>query len=423
MCGMSFDAAKEYIDGLNRFGSVLGLESVKALLDMLGNPQENLKVIHIAGTNGKGSTIAFMEAILMEAGYKVGKYTSPVVFEYLEKFQINGENISEDKFARLTHKLKDILVTLKKQNDIQATIFEVETAMAFEYFKDEACDIVLLETGMGGDMDATNVCSKVLASVLVSISLDHIGFLGETIEEIAFHKAGIIKDNCPVVVMNQSSEVINVIEEYAQCRKASVYIADVSELPTGLMGEWQKYNAGVAVKVMEVIEEQGYVITREQVENGLRKAKWPGRFEKICENPTIIIDGAHNPDAAKKLRETLDKEYRDEKFIYVMGVLGDKDFSEVIKTMADRAEYIITVTPPNPRALDAIRLKDFVEEYNKNVCFATSIEEAYNMAMEKIKEMSMVGELYRIDNMAILAFGSLSYLAEFRKVCKEYEKC
>lgn len=418
---MNFQDAREYVDGLNRFGSVLGLENIEALLGVLGNPEESLRVIHVAGTNGKGSTIAFMEAILMEAGYKVGKYTSPVVFEYLEKFQINGKNIREKKFASLACRLKEVMESLRIEKDIQPTIFEVETAMAFEYFKDEACDIVLLETGMGGDMDATNVCSKVLASVLVSISLDHMGFLGDSIEEIAYHKAGIIKDNCPVVVMNQCKEVLNVVEKRATEHNSSMYVADATELHVGLSGEWQKYNAGVAVKAMEVLVEQGYNISKENIEVGLSKAKWPGRFEKICDNPAIIIDGAHNPDAARRLRETLDKEYKDTKFVYIMGVLGDKDFKEVIKTMADRAEYIITVTPPNLRALDAVELKEAVEVYNENVCCADNIEEAYKIALHKLDEIQKIKGFE--NNVAILAFGSLSYLGEFKNVCKEYGKC
>ena len=418
---MEFREAKEYIDGLNRFGSVLGLESIEALLSVLGNPEETLKVIHVAGTNGKGSTIAFMEAILMEAGYKVGKYTSPVVFEYLEKFKINGKNISEDKFACLAYRLKEAMERLKIEKDMQPTIFEVETAMAFKYFKDEACDIVLLETGMGGDMDATNVCNKVLASVLVSISLDHMGFLGDSIEEIAYHKAGIIKDSCPVVVMNQCSEVLGVVEKRAKEHNSSMYVADATELTVGLNGEWQKYNAGVAVKVMDALVEQGYNISKENIEVGLSKAKWPGRFEKICDNPTIIIDGAHNPDAARRLRETLDKEYADTRFVYIMGVLGDKDFAEVIKTMVDRAEYIITVTPPNPRALEAAKLKEAVEAYNENVCCADNIEEALKKALNKLDEIHN-SKGFENDS-AILAFGSLSYLSEFKNVCKEYGKC
>lgn len=410
---MNFNDAKMYIDGLSKFGSVLGLESIKALLDVLGNPQDELKVIHVAGTNGKGSTIAFMASVLKEAGYKVGKYTSPVVFEYLEKYQIDNKNISEEKFARLVTKVSEKLEFLKENKNIQPTIFEVETAMAFEYFRDEGCDIVLLETGMGGDMDATNVCSKVLASVLVSISLDHTGFLGGTIEEIAYHKAGIIKDNCPVVIMKQKDNVLEVIKAYAKNHNAPIYIADETDMAFGLSGGWQSYNAGVAVKVMEVLGENGYNITREHIEAGLLKAKWPGRFEKICEKPMVIIDGAHNPDAASRLRETIDREYKDTQFVYIMGVLGDKDYTEVIKTMADRAEYIITVTPPNPRALDASELKEAIVKVNANVQCAATIEEAYNMASVRWRELT--------EPKVILAFGSLSYLGEFRDIVRRME--
>ena len=428
---MDFREAREYIDGLNRFGSVLGLESIQALLGVLGDPQEELKVIHVAGTNGKGSTIAFMEAILKEAGYRVGKYTSPVVFEYLEKYQINGENIGEDDFAKLVGKVEVALEQLKEEKGIQPTIFEVETAIAFEYFKDEKCDVVLLETGMGGDMDATNVCKKVLGSVLVSISLDHMGFLGDTIEEIAYHKAGIIKSGCPVVVMDQSQEVMQVVEGYADEKGSKMYVAGKTELPVGLKGQWQQYNAGVAVKVMEVLREQGYEITEESVVQGLKKAKWPGRFEKISEKPLVIIDGAHNPDAAKRLRETLDKDYKDTRFVYVMGVLGDKDFAEVIKLMADRGEYIITLTPPNPRALESEKLAEAIREYNSNVQWTNSIEEAYDIAISKQKELSselsdglskgLVGEIDA--EVAILAYGSLSYLGRFKEICKENGVC
>ena len=431
---MRFEEAKEYMDGLNKFGSVLGLESVQALLGVLGNPQEALKVIHVAGTNGKGSTIAFMEGILIEAGYRVGKYTSPVVFEYLEKYQINGENIGEEAFAALVEKMKVALCKLKEEKNVQPTIFEVETAMAFEYFKDEGCDVVLLETGMGGDMDATNVCSKVLASVLVSISLDHMGFLGDTLEEIAYHKAGIIKDNCPVVVMNQDRVVLDVVERCAKEHNAPMYIANEVDLPVGLNGQWQQYNAGVAVKVMDVLKEYGYNITKEDIKEGLMKAKWPGRFEKISDNPTIIIDGAHNPDAARRLRETLDKDYKDTEFIYILGVLADKDFTEVIRTMADRAKHIITVTPPNARALEADKLKEAIEMEINGTKFidgkkqgisiesAASIEEALVTACNMLEKLGNVNT-EASKSQAILAFGSLSYLGKLKEACKELKIC
>ena len=431
---MRFEEAKEYMDGLNKFGSVLGLESVQALLGVLGNPQEALKVIHVAGTNGKGSTIAFMEGILIEAGYRVGKYTSPVVFEYLEKYQINGENIGEEAFAALVEKMKVALCELKEEKNVQPTIFEVETAMAFEYFKDEGCDVVLLETGMGGDMDATNVCSKVLSSVLVSISLDHMGFLGDRLEEIAYHKAGIIKDNCPVVVMNQDRVVLDVVERRAKEHNAPMYIAKEVELSVGLKGQWQQYNAGVAVKVMDVLKEYGYNICDEHIKEGLMKAKWPGRFEKISDNPMIIIDGAHNPDAARRLRETLDKDYKDTEFIYILGVLADKDFTEVIRTMADRAKHIITVTPPNARALEADKLKEAIEMEINGTKFidgkmqgisiesAASIEEALVTACNMLEKLGNVNT-EASKSQAILAFGSLSYLGKLKEECKELGIC
>lgn len=408
---MDFREAKEYIDGLSKYGSKLGLDNIKALLALLDNPEDKLNVIHVAGTNGKGSTIAFMGNILKKAGYKVGKYTSPVVFEYLEKYQINDKNIDEEAFVSLVSKVKKVLEHMKEQG-IHPTIFEVETAMAFEYFKDEKCDVVILETGMGGDMDATNVCHKVLASVLVSISLDHTGFLGDTIEEIAEHKAGIIKERCPVVVMRQQENVMKVIREKALKCNSPVYVADAVDKKTGLAGEWQKYNAGVAVKVMEVLaNEHSFKIKEEHIDKGLADAKWPGRFERILDKPCIIIDGAHNPDAAIRLREAIDIEYKDTRFVYIIGVLRDKDFDEVIKTMADRGEYIITITPPNARGLEAGMLKETVEKYNKKVQAAESIEKAYDMANKKLDSIS--GEK------AILAFGSLSYLGEFKQICKE----
>ena len=409
---MEFKEAREYIDGLSRFGSVLGLDNIKALLKLLNNPHEKLKVIHVAGTNGKGSTISFISSILKEAGYKVGKYTSPVVFEYLEKYQINDKNISEKEFAKLAENIKKILEKLEIQG-IQPTLFEVETAMAFEYFMEENCDVVIIETGMGGDMDATNVCSSVLASVLVSISLDHTGFLGNTIEEIAEHKAGIIKANCPVVVMRQQDKVMEIVNKKAFSLNSTVYIGDKVNLKTGLAGEWQKYNAGVAVKVVEVlVKEHNFVINNEHIEQGLICARWPGRFEKISENPCIIIDGAHNPDAATRLREAIDKEYKMTRFVYIIGVLGDKDFDEVIRIMADRGEYIITVTPSNSRALDASLLKETIGKYNNNnVQAVETLEDAYNMAVNKLAEVD--------GKKAILAFGSLSYLGEFKRICKE----
>lgn len=416
---MNFIQAKNRVDSLNKFGSVLGLDNIKELLRRLDNPQEKLKVIHVAGTNGKGSVIAYLSSVLAEAGYKVGKYTSPVVFEYLEKYQINNKNITEEDFVGISSKVMDAGERMEKEGCGQPTVFEVETAMAFELFLQRGCDIALIETGMGGDTDATNVCSSVIASVIVSISYDHMQFLGNTLKEIAGHKAGIIKEGCPVIVSEQSDEVMDAVKSHAKALNAPVIIAGsleakppfaytaydgtvYSEIEPGLKGNWQINNACTAIETIEVMRNAGYNISKEAVRKGIKSTVWHGRFEKICSEPCIIIDGAHNPHAAKMLRETIDNEYADTKFVYIMGVLGDKDFSKVIECMADRAVKIYTVTPDNPRALLADKLAEAVCRVNTNVEAVTGVSEALDKAVEEYDKIR--------GKKAILAFGSLSYL-------------
>ncbi|MBQ6814703.1 MAG: bifunctional folylpolyglutamate synthase/dihydrofolate synthase [Lachnospiraceae bacterium] len=435
---MEYKAAKEYIDGLGRFGSVLGLDNIKNLLKKLNNPQNALKVIHVAGTNGKGSTIAFLSSILSEAGLKVGKYTSPVVFEYREKYQIGNENISEEDFADLVLDVKRAVDDMLEEGMPQPTIFEVETAMAFLYFKKKVCDIVILETGMGGDMDATNVCDEVLVSVITSISLDHTMILGETLEEIATHKAGIIKKNCPVVVYEQSDEVMDVVNKCADALDSNVTIARTGEytgekfdyatacgyeyenLKLGLEGSWQRKNAIVALEVIDVLRKAGYNINEKNVRDGLKGTRWPGRFEKLCDMPLTIIDGAHNPGAARELKEAIDKLYPRKKFVYIVGVLADKDFSKVLEIMMGRGEAVITVTPNNTRALQGEELakiaKKVAESANRKIHIekADSVEKACELAIQKSREYGEDG--------GILAFGSLSYLSDVRDYFKALEK-
>lgn len=422
---MEFIEAKEYVDSFSRYGSVLGLENMINLLEKLGNPQEKLKVIHVAGTNGKGSTIAFLSQILLEAGYRVGKYISPVVFDYMEKYQIDNINISEEDFALAATKVRQAAEEMASEGKGLPTIFEIETAMAFEYLSYKGCDIAIIETGMGGDTDATNVCSRVLASIIVSISLDHMQFLGDTLEEVAAHKAGIIKEGCPVVIYEQSEQVINIVVNRGKKLNAPVYIAKTHGMEkepfdyisndgttyegvtTGLKGTWQVKNACVAIEAIEVLKKQGYSIPKAAVINGLKNTVWPGRFETISREPHIVIDGAHNPGAAGELRKTLDIYYNDAKIIYIMGVLADKDFTEVISIMAGRAEKIITVTPNNVRALHGAKLAEAVKEVNSNVVFAQSVEEAVEEAIKEYNKLQ--GEKL------ILAFGSLSYLNKLKE--------
>lgn len=428
---MNFVEARKYIDNLTRFGSVLGLENIYELLDRLDNPQDKVKIIHVAGTNGKGSTIAYLSSVLKEAGYKVGKYTSPVVFEYLEKYQINDVNISEVAFSALVEKTMEAVENMVADCKGQPTIFEVETAMAYLYFYESGCDVAIIETGMGGDMDATNVCSNVLASVIVSVSLDHTGFLGETLEEIASHKAGIIKKECPVVLYGQSEEVEDVIKQYADRQKAPLVISKTDnitgapityETATGeiyenvqpaLKGIHQLKNVCTVLEVIEQLRGQGYDISKKAVLNGIKQTVWYGRFERISDNPLMIIDGAHNPGAVVELKATLDRDYKDTSFVFIMGVLADKDFSAEIQMMKERLQCVVTVTPDNPRALSAENLAGTIESIvtNATVYPAVSIEEAVDKATSFYDELK--GEK------AILAFGSLSYLGQLKKCVKE----
>lgn len=429
---MDFAQAKEYVTDLGRFGSVLGLCNIKELLKRLDNPQDRINVIHVAGTNGKGSVIAYLSTILTEASYKVGKYTSPAVFQYLEKYQINNKNMSEKDFGIIAERVKTAVDSMISEGLNQPTQFEVETAVAFEYFVYSGCDIVIIETGMGGDTDATNVCNKVLASIVMSISLDHMQYLGDTLEEIARHKAGIIKKDCPVVLYRQSEEVMQVIKGYADKLNAPVIVAGTDNyckepfdyktvdgfiyenVVPGLKGHWQINNAMVAIETVEVLKKQGFCISIENVIEGLKNTVWPGRFEKISDEPHIIIDGAHNPGAAKQLRQTILRDYGKTKLIYIMGVLADKDFSEVISLTADLAVKIITITPENQRALGGEKLAEAVSKINKNVVAASDIESAVDMAKR---------EYNRIDGeKMILAFGSLSYLGKLRQLCMQMKE-
>ena len=424
---MNFIEAKKSIETLSRFGSVLGLENIYELLRRLDNPQDKLRVIHVAGTNGKGSTIAYLSAILTAAGYKTGKYTSPVVFEYLEKYQIDNENISEHDFADIATKVLKAAENMVSEGKGQPTIFEVETAMAYLYFYESKSDVAIIETGMGGDMDATNVCSKVLASVIVSISLDHTGFLGNTIEEIARHKAGIIKKNCPVILYGQSKEVTNVIRNVAYNLNAPLIVSDTDitgevsfvytthtgcvyeDLEPALEGTYQLKNLATVLEVVENLKLQGFDIDMNAVKQGVSRAVWHGRFEKIKEEPLFIIDGAHNPGAIVELKKCMARYYPNKKWIFIMGVLADKDFTKEAELLSGMANVVITVTPNNPRALSATDLAEVVSGYGvaEDVTSADSISNAIDIAMNKY---SCIGK-----DAGILAFGSLSYLSKLRE--------
>lgn len=414
---MNYKQSMDYISEISKSGSILGLDNIKAIVNELGSPQNDLKIIHIAGTNGKGSTLAFISNILIACGYKVGRYISPTIKKYEERFQINEEIISENKLAEILTEVKEADLKLRKKS-IFVTAFEAETAAAFLLFKKENCDFVILETGLGGSMDATNIIEKNLISVFTSISIDHTMFLGNTLAEIAEKKAGIIKKNSSVVSSCQKDEVGNILRKKAEEIGAKNYtevnnfnITDINfngeyqvfsyknfhNIQTSLLGVFQTENVATAIETALALRELGYKISDENILNGIKNTTWSGRFQIISKKPLIIIDGAHNKDAAIRLRESIDIYFKNKKINYIIGVLADKDYESIAEITADRAEKIYTVTPESPRALINTELAKIIKKYNKNVT-PVSLDKAVNDIFSQNN-----------DNITII-FGSLSYL-------------
>lgn len=424
---MNYKEAREYMGNAEKRGSILGLATMRNLMKKLGNVQDELKILHIAGTNGKGSTLAFLSEILKQAGYQVGKYTSPAVFDYREIFTINGNFISEEEYAKCVTKIAQAVAKMEASGEPLPTVFEMETALAYLYFYKQNCDIVLMETGMGGDEDATNVCNHTLLSILTPISLDHMAFLGDTISEIATHKAGIIKQNSAVVSAIQESDAKEVIEKtakgqnafYIQTGKPENIIYEAAktmfdyrssngvwfeDLNITMLGAFQPENACVAVEAALYLNQNGFPVTNEQIRTGLKLARWHGRFEKLGESPAIYFDGGHNPGAAEYIRKSIEIYFTNRKIVYIIGVLADKDYESVLKQTAEYASEIITVTPHNKRALDGEKLKETALQYHENVLFVPDIGQAVKQALH-----------HAGGDGVILIFGSLSYLNEVKE--------
>lgn len=419
---MTYEEARAFIDDTGRYGAVLGLGSVTELMKRLGNPQDDLRFVHIAGTNGKGSVLAYISTILKEAGYRVGRYISPTIFDYRERIQVNEEYISREGVARLAGRIQEACCRMTEEGFSHPTTFEVETAMAFLWFREMHCDVVVLECGMGGLTDATNVVKTTLVSVFSEIGLDHMGFLGNTIEEIAQVKAGIIKPGAAAVSAVQRPEARKVLEnvcrekgaEFQELRKEelqdikygfenqSFTYKGIKNLKPGLLGSWQIDNAALAVEAVTALGSCGFTVTEEQIRKGLAETVWPGRFTVVDRHPLFIVDGAHNRDAADRLYETLDLYFSGKRKIFIAGVLADKEYDYVMSRLTPLAARVITVmTPDNPRALPAERLAEEVRRYNPNVEAAGDLCDAVRRA-----------RAYAGKEDLILAFGSLSYLGE-----------
>ena len=425
---MNYREATEYIEELQQYGSVLGLDSMRELCSRLGNPQDELRFVHIAGTNGKGSVLAYVSTILKEAGYRVGRYLSPTITDYRERFQIDGRFITQSGLCKYLEQVKEAAEAMAAEGKPHPTPFEVETAVAFLYFLDKKCDIVVLETGLGGALDATNVVKTTVAAVFASISKDHMAILGDTLEKIALVKAGIMKDRCYVVTARQDPAVAKILKQAALLRKCKLYTADAERakqvyygvtkqrftyagyknLEISMLGKFQIENAVVAVETIQVLAKAGFPVKEEALRRGLLLTSWPGRFSVIGKKPLFIADGAHNEDASRRLAESLQFYFAEKKMIFILGMLKDKEYEKVINNTCNMAEHIITVTPPiRERAMPAYELAQAVRECNGNVTVADSVPEAVEIAYLLAS---------REKDAVIVAFGSLSYLGELMKV-------
>lgn len=416
---MNYQESWKYIEDSQKYGSVLGLDNMRELMGRLGNPQDKLKIIHVAGTNGKGSVIAYLYTVLREAGYRVGRYISPALYSYRERMEVSGEAVSREDFAICLSRTAQAISQMTEEGLPHPTPFEIETAVAFLFFEMKKCELVLLEVGMGGSLDATNIIKTPVLSVLASISIDHIGFLGNTLGEIAKTKAGIIKKGCPMITIHQKAEAENAIKDVCGICGVPFREADgnqalvIEESPEGqsfryegeeyrisLGGVYQKENAVLAIETLKMLSEIGFPTIEEQRKEGLFRTRWNGRFTVLSREPLFIVDGAHNPAAAEKMASSIRHYFDGKKIYFIIGMFRDKDYREVLSKTCPYAEKIFTIeAPDNPRALPAEELALAAREFHRDVQAMKSVEEAVETAY------SLAGE-----EDVILAFGSLSFI-------------
>lgn len=435
MIDMTYEDAYKYIKKAEGAGIVPGLSTIKELLSRLGDPQDSVNVIHIAGTNGKGSIFAFLEYILRAAGYRVGRYISPTIFTYLERFQINSRYMTEEEFAEIMEAVGGAASGMEADGLNYPTAFELETAMAFLYFKKKKVDFLLLETGMGGRLDATNVVKKPLCTVLASISMDHMKFLGNDLSGILREKMGIMRPGVPCVAY-QLQETLRpaYLEEcerlaapadmcdFSRIRITAIekdyteYIYDDKCYRIALNGLYQVYNSVVAIEVARCLNRySGCSITDEQIKKGLAAARWKGRFERVGSDPDIYIDGAHNVGGWQSLAQNVREYFKDKRLIYVCGVFKDKEYEKMLDIMAPYSDTLIAVTPPNEkRALPKEALAQAAEKHFQNVYTAKTATEAVKRAVDLSRTDFVDGKtgIRDREKTVVLAFGSLSFIGE-----------
>jgi dihydrofolate synthase/folylpolyglutamate synthase len=424
---MNYNDALNYIHGTYGKGKKSGVDNMRKLLEILGNPHKGMQYVHVAGTNGKGSTVSFIGRILMEAGYRTGRYTSPYLERFEERMAVDEKCISGEELGRITEEVKRAVEIMVSKGYNHPTEFEIVTAIGFVFFKEQKCDVVVLEVGLGGRLDSTNVIDSSVLSVITPISKDHTKILGDTLESIAYEKAGIIKHGGKVLLHPQQETVEEVIAKVCAERDAVLSIPDMSGikiverdidhqvfdyrnykgLEIVLAGLHQPGNAALAVSAAEVLANSGFKITETDIRKGLKNARWPGRMEVVNRNPLVIIDGAHNESGSHALAQSLEAYFPGRRFIYIMGVLKNKDYHSILKNTAHLAKVILTVTPPSHRGLPAKILADEANNY----CNVVIINDTIIEAVLKSLELSAEGDI-------VCAFGSLYFIGEIRSFFK-----
>lgn len=422
---MKYIDAMKYIKNCSKFNTSKSLDSTFKLLELLGNPEKNIKAIHIAGTNGKGSITAMLTEVLIQAGYKTGMYSSPFIEDFEERIQINGINIDKDVLSNLVTTISIQIDILISKGYEPPTEFQLITCIMFLYFSNSNIDYAVIETGLGGRLDSTNVIQPIL-SIITSISLDHLNVLGNTIEEIAFEKAGIIKPSTPVVCYPQKPSVKSIIEatckdnlspfiEVAENCVSDLHISDSLyqyfvvqttkknyDIELSLLGKYQLLNCATAIYATEQLQDLGLKITSEDLMSAMKTVKWPGRFEVMHKSPYLIIDGAHNTDGISALISSIKDYLKYDKLILIIGMLSDKSVEEIVPLIAKEAQQVITVTPNSDRSISAQDLRNIFFKYNENVYFEKDYELALKSALYDAKPKDLIlicGSLYMIGDM------------------------
>lgn len=421
---MNAEQAIAYIHSVCWKGSIPGLGRTQELLEKMGNPEKKLKFVHIAGTNGKGSTAAMTASILSKAGYRTGLYTSPYIYRFHERIQVDGVEISDEDLTEITEYVKPLADSMAQS----PTEFELVCCIAFEYFYRKKCDIVVLEVGMGGAWDATNVIEVPEVAVITNIGLDHTEYLGDTVEKIAETKSGIFKPHGHAVVYRSTPSVEAVYERVCAERDVSLRKADFDglvlkahtlegqvfdcgsrkNLVLPLLGDHQLHNASVVLSIADTLIGEGWKISEQNIYDGIRDVRWPGRFDIVCRKPLFIIDGGHNPQCIEALVKNIRDYLAGKKVIALTGVLADKDYADMYKPVMPLVDRFVCITPPNPRKLEAEQLAQYLREAGAQAQASESILDGVKKAMDLAGEDGVV-----------LCFGSLYSIGGIRDALKD----